>query len=300
MKVYGELEYADLHNRSSDPSAGKVGRIYWNTTSGKTMLDDGTNIYALLRNDAKAIIGNNGTAGNNVRLHRGADSLLQFVAGDDATAEGSLSAALAQISAKVENYTDSGKPSAANAGRLAWITDQSVLKIDTGSAWVPVGSAGGGGALHWVEDIDSPGPDIENSNRIYIFGSALSQFLTAAVRVPNSYVSGSQIRMRALAYSADTSGTLLLQTIATLIRTGTDAISSTTNQRTSTNSAITLSAGTNGIPQSISCDLTSSSGQINSVSVSAGDLIIVKFQRGTDTATGDAKALMYGFEVTFV
>lgn len=138
MKVYGQLEFADIHNLSADPSAGKVGRLYWNTTSLKTMLDDGTNIRALLRNDQLVIIGNHGTAANNIRLHRGASGVLQFVSGADATAEGTLSTAINQISARIENYSEAGKPAFGNAGRLAWITDSGLLKIDTGSAWSSV------------------------------------------------------------------------------------------------------------------------------------------------------------------
>lgn len=144
MKVYGELEFADLHNLSADPSAGKVGRIYWQTTTGKVMLDDGTNIYAMLRNDGKIIIGNNGTAANNVRVHRGANAVVQFVVASDVTAEGTLSTTLAQTSAKIENYTDSLKPAAGNAGRIIWVSDQNTLKADNGVSWIAVGTAAGG------------------------------------------------------------------------------------------------------------------------------------------------------------
>jgi hypothetical protein len=92
-----------------------------------------------------------------------------------------------------------------------------------------------------------------------------------------------------------------MQTVATLIRPGTDAITSTTNQRTSTNSALNLSGGTVNIPQLIAFDLSSSIGQINGVNISSGDLIIVKLTRSAvDTATGQAKALLFASETTFV
>lgn len=87
--------------------------------------------------------------------------------------------------------------------------------------------------------------------------------------------------------------------MATLIRTGTDAVTSTTNQRTSTNSAVTLGAGTVDIPQAVDCDLTDSSGDINSVAVSGGDLIEVELTRGTDTGTSDLSVPAWGAEVTF-
>ncbi len=100
-------------------------------------------------------------------------------------------------------------------------------------------------------------------------------------------------------YSPDSSGDVLLQSVATLIRVGTDLISSTTNQRTSTNAAVTLSGGTVSIPQALSLDLSDASGQINGVAVSPGDLIIVQFVRGTDTATSDVNVPVYGTEVSF-
>jgi hypothetical protein len=76
-------------------------------------------------------------------------------------------------------------------------------------------------------------------------------------------------------------------------------MSSTTNQRTSTNAAVTVSAGTVNEPQALALDLSSSSGQINAVSIAAGDIILVKLTRGTDTATGDASVPVNCAEVTF-
>lgn len=135
MLVYGQLVKAQLENRAADGSAGTTGAVWWNTVTGKSMLDDGTLIRALLRNDGNLIIGNNGTANNNIRLHRGASSVIQFVLGGDATAEGSLSTSLAQTSARLENYTNAARPAAGNAGRTIWNTDSSALQVDDGAAW---------------------------------------------------------------------------------------------------------------------------------------------------------------------
>jgi hypothetical protein len=161
------------------------------------------------------------------------------------------------------------------------------------------GGGGGGGSLQWIENVQSPTPVYEYGNLSYSYDAGLAQYLTAAVKVPNSYVSGSPVTLKTFGYSAATSGTLLFQSISTLIRFGVDAMTSTTNQRTSTNTAITLSGGTVNIPQAVSFDLSSASGQINGVSLSAGDLIIVQLKRGTDTSTLAAKALLYATELTF-
>lgn len=136
MYVYGELKFADLHNLAADPAAGIIGRIYWNTVSLKAMLDDGTTILALLRNDQKHILGTNGTAASNIRTNRAAAAVLQFVTGDDVTAEGSLSTALAKLSFKFESYATGSLPAAAAAGRIAWDTTTLTPKVDNGSAWI--------------------------------------------------------------------------------------------------------------------------------------------------------------------
>jgi|GEM_PF-4496211 len=298
-KIFGELQSATFENLSSDPSGSVAGRFWRNSTSGFFKTDDGSNKRSFLRNDQQIIIGNNGTANSNVRFNRAAAGVLQAVLGGDVTAEGSLSTAVAQFSSRHENYTDAGKPAAGNAGRLIWVTDQSTLKIDTGSTWLPVGSGGSGGALRWVEDAEAPVSDIEFNSQVYFYTAGETQNLYAWVKVPASYVAGQQINLRMSAYSPDTSGNILISTQSTLIRAATDAMDSTTNQRTSTNTAITLGAGTVNEPQSIVFDLTSTSGQINSVSVAAGDLIKVRLFRGTDTATGDVRALVYATEASF-
>jgi len=157
---------------------------------------------------------------------------------------------------------------------------------------------GGGGSLFFVEGADSPIASLDSmNNRIYLYQSGLAQGLNTVIKVPASYGGGTQIKMYVQFYSPDSSGTALLQSIATLIRPGIDTFSSTTNQRTSTNSAVTLSAGTVNIPQTVTLDLTSSTGQINGVSVAANQIIYINLKRGTDTATSDLSALVYGAEV---
>lgn len=135
MKFYGQLEKAAQEVLASDPAQGVTGRFWFNSTSGTHKSDDGTLIRSMLRNDGKLVIGNNGTANTNIRLNRAGTSVLQFVKGGDATAEGSLSTSLAQLSFQFETYTDAGKPAAGQAGRLAWISDLTILKIDNGATW---------------------------------------------------------------------------------------------------------------------------------------------------------------------
>lgn len=141
MKVYSQLISAQVENKASDYSATVVGRIWWNTATSLLKTADGTNVRALLRNDAKCILGNT-TSGNNIRLHRGAAGVLQFVADDDATAEGTLSTDLQQISGRMENYTTAGRPAAAaaNAGRIYYDTTDNNLYFDKVGTWTAFAS----------------------------------------------------------------------------------------------------------------------------------------------------------------
>jgi len=141
MKVYGNLEAAAVESLASNPAGNVTGRFWWNSTTLRLTLDDGTNKLAILRNDQVLILGTSGTAANNVRINRGANALLQFVTGGDTTAEGTLSTSLAQISARLENYTNAAKPAFGNAGRSIYITDLADLYVDTGSAWKAIGGA---------------------------------------------------------------------------------------------------------------------------------------------------------------
>lgn len=187
-------------------------------------------------------------------------------------------------------------------GLIVYNTDTDVLNIYNGAGWAAVGSGGGGGggSLQWIEGATSPLYVIENGVATYQFEADLTQSLCANVKVPESYSAGSPIKLFVAFYSNDTSGTALIQSVTTLIRSETDAVTSTTNQRTSTNSAVTLSAGTQNEPQTIELDLSSATGQVNSVSISPSDLLFVCLKRDTaDTATSVVKVLVYNAEVTF-
>lgn len=301
MRVYSDLKVAAFESLASDPTPGVAGRFFFNSTSSLFKIDDGTNIRSFLRNDQQIIIGNSGTASTNVRLNRSGTGVLQLVLGNDTTAEGSLSTSIAQLSFRHEVYTDATKPAAGNAGRVIYLSDLQTFLGDNGTSYASLGGGGAGGSLKWVEST-SVAPLLINEGNVevysYSLGDAGVQALYAIVKVPTSYVAGRQISLKIPVYSDQASGTFLLQTVATLIRVGTDAFNSTTNQRTSTNTAITASAGNQNKPQAVSFDLTSTTGQINGVLVSAGDYIIVKLIRGSDTVTTDVRALNFASEVT--
>lgn len=160
-----------------------------------------------------------------------------------------------------------------------------------------VGSgSGGGGSLKWVEDGVTPTPATEFGQQVYLFENGGVQKLFALIKVPAGYTPGSPISLLMPFYSPDNSGDVLLQTVTTLIKPGTDPINDTTNQHTSTNTAFTLT--TANVPESFDLDLTDTSGEINGVAVDAGDLLKVELSRSVDTATSEVRALVYGSEMT--
>ena len=138
MPIYGELYRAQLEVLSATPSAALSGRVLYQSTLGKAMLDNGSLVRAFLCNDAKLVIGNHATASTNVRINRSATATLQVLTGDDATAEGSVSTSLAQWDSRVLNSAAGSLPanSASTVGRLAFVTDESVPAYDTGAAWI--------------------------------------------------------------------------------------------------------------------------------------------------------------------
>jgi hypothetical protein len=199
----------------------------------------------------------------------------------------------------VLNFDDQGStPASPSSGfyKLYFKSDGVLYKLNSSGTEAAVGG-GGGGSLTWTEDASSPIYFIENNSGTYLYEASQSQNLYATIRIPSSYTAGSPVNLRFTFYSPDTSGNALLSCQSTLIRTGTDAFSSTTNQRTSTNAAVTLSSA--NVPQSVVCDVSSSTGTVNSVALSAGDILKVRVYRGSDTATSDVRFLPFTAEVTF-
>lgn len=158
---------------------------------------------------------------------------------------------------------------------------------------------GGGGSLQWVEDADSPTPGVEYGVLHYAYGAGLTQKLKTSITVPSSYSAGDPVTLKVPAYSSDTTGDLKMLLLTLRIRPGVDAIYSTSNLHASTNAAITLSGATEDIPQIIEFDVTDGVGQIDSVDIEPGDLLLITLLRDTDTSALDAKILPYLSEVSF-
>lgn len=142
MKVYSQLEIAQWENLTANPSLLPPGRFWFRTDLVKAKITDGANIRDFLLNDDKLIIGTSGTAGTNTRIYRAGTGLLAFVDGAEATAEGSAPVALDMLAFRHEVYTDAGKPSFGQQGRIIYNSDLSTVQIDTGAAWATLSTSG--------------------------------------------------------------------------------------------------------------------------------------------------------------
>ena len=174
-----------------------------------------------------------------------------------------------------------------------------IPRLYNGTAWISLSaaeSALGGPGIVWENTPGGPLEAIENTVRVYKFQSGQTQKLSYFLKVPEGYTAGSQISIVIGLYSTSASGTVFMQTTATLIRVDTDAVDSTTNQRNSSNSALTNNTA-NGF-QKTSLDLTNSSGEINSLAASPGDLIKVDLFRGTDTDSADVNVIASTSEIS--
>lgn len=204
--------------------------------------------------------------------------------------------------AQFEN--SAGNPTTGLAtGRAIIDTSTGTCKYYNGTGWITFatgsgGSSGGGSSIAWSNE----GPNaamlqIENGNLVYLFGSGLSQILRTSLIAPQSLVSGSPITVYVGAYSPSTTNNFLVTATSYLVRKDSDAVTSTTLSRVTTNTALTNTVA--NMHRRIALDITDTAGKIGGTLVSPGDLINIILTRGTDTDTGDVRLSASGTEVKF-
>lgn len=167
--------------------------------------------------------------------------------------------------------------------------------------WAELSGSGGGGiAVNWFQNGNGPIQTILGNIPVWQFGAGLAQELYTIVNIPSTYKAGGQINLLAQFISENTSGTVLFRAQATLLLAETTEYDNTTNQRTTTNSAVTMSGANDRQFINLTLDISSSIGQVNAVSIQPKAKLLVRFYRDTDTAAGNAFLVIGSEEVTIV
>lgn len=160
----------------------------------------------------------------------------------------------------------------------------------------------GGGSFQWQLGDIAPIEEFDNKLDVLSFSQSTAAEIHAMAVVPVKYRVGDQIQLiGSKVYTSASSGNILMKTQTTLLQNG-DIVTSLTNQHTSTNTELTVSAA-NTLIQTGNIDLTDSSGQINSVAVQPGDVLIIRFYRdfGSETTSvaDFVKFIEYSSSVSF-
>jgi hypothetical protein len=186
------------------------------------------------------------------------------------------------------------RPGTPANGMVRFNNDSNVLEYYGNSAWNDLGGGGGGGSLQWrAQAPTAPVATEENNELVYEFSSSAER-LYASVRVPQSYNS-KQVKLYTTWYHSTAGAQVDFQSTATLVRSGLDLVTSTTNQETDTE---TIASSVQNQAEGLVFNLTSSTGTVNGTAVSPGDLILIALAR-TDSNAGTAKFLPNGIELTF-
>jgi len=176
--------------------------------------------------------------------------------------------------------------------------------VSNGSTWTSTTCTSSGGIayatipVNFVEGLNSPiavnflstGNALNSRTYAFMYNSDATQALYVMIRVPDTYVPGHQIFLKAAFVSTGTSGTVDWGIGPELYKVGgTQNFFSGSSFLRNDSQTVTLSASTANRPQVISLGVTNASGQIGLGTVAAGDWIEMNFYRiPGDTSTVDA------------
>lgn len=191
-------------------------------------------------------------------------------------------------------------------GMIQWNTATSKLEFsnDSGASYSEFGSGGGGGGgIIWrLTEVVSPEEDYEYGIPTLKFDYQSSQSCVGVLAVPETYVGGTQVKLKyGRLWSDAAANNILFRTVTSLVKTG-DTSGSFANNYTSTNAQLTLTASE--VLLAIGdLDLCAAAGTIGSGVVAAGDILRVRFYRSiaeeTAFATTTARVIRDGFYPDF-
>jgi len=190
--------------------------------------------------------------------------------------------------------TTAQRPGSPAAGMLRFNSDLSAFEGYKSGAWGALGGGGGGGGGANWQPSNGVGPIESNEydEKVWLYQAGAGQKLVLWFKVPEGYSAGTQIKARLGFYSPAITNNFKIRLTATLIRSGLDAITSTTNQNI-INTADILNATTANKLQVLNFDLTSSIGQINSVAISKNDMIKLELTRVAPIGTEDTSDIRF-------
>lgn len=286
-----------------DGSEGVAGYLWKSSGTGGegTWSNPTTSLTSSNNNESGTLIELNAITTDVVRLTNASlVSIREIIAGANAQRVILINRTGVNVDISNDDAITSGQDILTGTGAILTLNNNAAILLSYDSitlAWQIVGGSGSGTGstlksqfVIW-NDVGgaSPVASTEYNRPVWLYEAGGANFLYASVKVPLDYIPGSLITMWVLGYSPDSSGTILANATATLIRPAIDAVSSTTNQHTSGETAVTLGAGTVNEYQTFELDLTSSIGEINSVAVLPGHEILVALYRDSDTATSDLR-----------
>lgn len=222
-----------------------------------------------------------------------------------------LSTIISDIDAFLKNgyqqYTDFDDvvtdPAAPGAGKKrVYFKGDAAFFRNQGGTVTPLGSGGGGGGgANWLPQAgNAPLEDFTYDERTWQFQQSLGQKLILWVRVPSSYIAGRQVKMLSEFFSPSAADEWKMQVTSTLVRKNNDAITTVTNQNVA-NSGDFTNAVANRIREA-TINLSSATGTINSVAISAGDILKLELTRIAPAGTEDTADISFipsSTEVTF-
>lgn len=267
------------------------------TLAGALTVNNNTSITGTLGVSGAATINNNLTITGNLAISGTEIINGALTVNNNVSITGTLGVSGVASLGSALDFTQISTPSNPTAGhnRIYTKSTDKLYILNSAGTEIPVGSAQANGALNWTEGANSPIPLIEYGQTVYAYETSYDQILSSWFKVPDTFVSGSQLKLKMSWYCDDSvTGNGLIHTTAYLIRPGTDAVSSVALPYLSTNT--TANFATNK-PTTASMDLSTTAGAISGVTVLGGYLIRIDLARGTDSATGVLKAIVNSYEL---
>ena len=167
------------------------------------------------------------------------------------------------------------------------------------------GGAGGGGSFIWELNGDaSPIEASINGISLLAFDFESNMEIYALVTVPESYTDGTQIFLNDFKYYTNsTTNNVFFKTETQLLKTSQVMTALPITGHESSNSEVTLTGSANSLRDIGSLDLCDGVGEINSVAVTAGDTLLIRFFRDnvneSISASADCYVLKYSASIKF-